>query len=721
VRGKVEGPFGNNVMFYTQRYWPVIPVHANSKECAIVGYTGRDGAYPTRDELKAWESDYAGHNIAIRLPKDIIGIDVDAYGTKDGYATLKALEEDLGELPHTYVITSRTDGASGIRLFRCDPKANWKGAAGIGIDVLTWYHRYAVVSPSVHPDTKVEYEWYHEAGEEYEFQPATCPSYKDDIIPALPESWVSHLRSGFAGNKSARMTQARHRAWLEENVAGEPCDAMTATTSLWIDRITDAGDGGGAHDAMLSGVKAVIGDSMAGHSGMSAELVRLRNTFYEGISARRSRNDAESEWRRAVMGAVNLNRGSERADSDPCSDGSLDPKSFGPTRKNGQKVTPETFKQGHRQTDDSRFAKDVATALRGMRINQEARRSLQAEHAAEMPEIMPLDDWLGREVPPPMPLIPGLIALEGNTLLVAQPKAGKSTVVHNLIRAVADEDYFLESEDLEAAPFPKGKRIALLDFEIHEGLLTEWLNHQGIINQDRVAISSLEGCASSFNILDPFCLRDWVDKMKAANVGYLILDCLAPALAAVGVEENSNTEVGAWLNAMVTLVKECGAYGMMIVHHTGKVGESARGASRLEGWTSDNLRLTLQGQGEGDDGQFVRADRFLSARGRIASDFNECQLGFSRETKRLMVIGGSKREVAAERAQPEVVAYIQTNPGCSKASIDNNVSGKSDAKRTAVKQLMEEGEVCDHGKHNSAALFYHNCPDPAFHTAKLKV
>lgn len=722
MRGKIEaGPFGNNAVFYTQRYWSVIPVQPNSKECAVVGYTGRDGEYPTRAQIEQWTIDYPAHNIAIRLPKDIIGIDVDAYGTKHGDKTLIALEEELGDLPHTYVITSRTDGASGIRLFRCDATANWKGSAGVGIDVLTWYHRYAVVSPSVHPDTKVEYEWYHEAGSDHEFQPATCPSYKDDIIPELPEAWVSHLRSGFSGNKSARMTAARHRQWLEENGGGKPCANMTATTSLWIDRIVDAGDGGGAHDAMLSGVKAVIGDSMAGHPGMSAELIRLRNTFYESISARRSRNDAESEWRRAVMGGVNLHRGGERETADPCADGSLDPKAFGPVRKNGQKVTAETFKAGHRQTDDRKFSADVDRAKYGMRVQQEARRALVSEHVAESPEIMELGKFMDMDVPPPKILVDGLIALEGNTLLVAQPKAGKTTLVHNLVRAVADSEKFLA--EYKVRKIPDQKKIVLLDFEMHHGLLRAWLDDQIIENRERVAISSLYGCASSFNIMDPFCHDEWAGYLRDQRAGYIILDCLAPALAAIGVDENSNTEVGAWLDAMMTLVRDCGAYGMMIVHHTGRQGEHARGASRLEGWTSDNIRLTLQGAGEDDDGKFVRADRFLSARGRVAFDFTECKLegGSPDDNRRLWVGGGTKAEVAAQRCMPDVIAFIETNPGTSKNAIEKNVTGATPAIRTVISQLINDGEVCNHGGSRTPSLYFHckdkECPN----RVKLKV
>ena len=185
--------------------------------------------------------------------------------------------------------------------------------------------------------------------------------------------------------------------------------------------------------------------------------------------------------------------------------------------------------------------------------------------------------------------------------------------------------------------------------------------------------------------------------------------------------ESSNTEVGAWLSAMVSLVHDCDAYGQMLVHHTGKAGESARGASRMEGWASDNLRLTLQGAGEDTDGMYVSADRFLSARGRIAADFHECQLGFRRDSRQLFVAGGSRTEVAAERCQPAVIEYIANNPGCSKNVVVDSVSGKSDAKREVLRALIADGSVCNHHNAKNVASLVFGCPDPSFHNQKLKV
>jgi hypothetical protein len=695
VRGKVEsGPFGNNALSYTGRGWPVIPVHPQSKECAVVGYTGRDGKYPTLAEVTAWTDEYSGHNIAIRLPRDIIGIDVDAYDGRLGYETLQEREAELGELPRTYVITSRGGDTSGIRLFRVPTGKNWKGTAGAGIDVLTWYHRYAVVFPSVHPQTGNEYAWYHEK-EDGTFRASECPSYTDDIIPDLPREWQDWLSGGTsAASKVGKLNRSVVDQWIREYGGGQPCAMMNDTTGKYINKLVDAEDKLDiAHNSMVEGQRAIVGDGMAGHSGMARELTRLRAAFLDAVCERRERSSAEQEWQRALYGVVRLFFDTPREDGDPC----RNPAALIQLRSaaTGKLIDPRA----------RALEKEIEAEQRRIHVKREAERNIRAiqNDSIEKPVIMNMAAWLARDMNEPLVLVDGLIPLEGNTLLVAQPKAGKTTLVHNLIRAVADSHKFI---GLPVHEIPDNKRLVLLDFEMHEGMLHSWMLDQGIRNPRNASICSLYGRGSSFNILDPFCWKDWCDRLEAANAGYVVLDCLAPAWAAVGVDENSNTEVGEWLDKMSELVIACGAYGMMLIHHTGRQGEHARGASRIEGWTSDNLRLTLQAGGEDDDGKFVSADRFLSARGRIASEFGERILIHNPETRWLTSEDKDRNEIAAERVMPAVALFIKQNPMTSKNAIANNVKGNRNAVYRAIDELLSgDTQFCCHkGKNNSSII-----------------
>jgi hypothetical protein len=136
----------------------VIPLPPAKKWPPPSSYTGWNGRDPSPAMIKMWMEqevgDYqAASNIALRAAADQLGIDVDHYGDKQGGATLFALEQKLGPLPPTYVTTSRTDGVSGIRMFRVEPGLRWPTGPGKDIEFIHKGHRYAIVWPSVHDCT----------------------------------------------------------------------------------------------------------------------------------------------------------------------------------------------------------------------------------------------------------------------------------------------------------------------------------------------------------------------------------------------------------------------------------------------------------------------------------------------------------------------------------------------------------------------------------------
>jgi hypothetical protein len=110
--------------------WPApLPLRSGTKWPPPVGFSGNNGRFPQYSDLVMWEqmSKYRDGNICLRLPYEIeidgtlwciIGIDIDAYGEETGALTLAEAEKRWGPLPPTYRATSRTDGVSGIRLFR---------------------------------------------------------------------------------------------------------------------------------------------------------------------------------------------------------------------------------------------------------------------------------------------------------------------------------------------------------------------------------------------------------------------------------------------------------------------------------------------------------------------------------------------------------------------------------------------------------------------------
>jgi hypothetical protein len=131
------GPFAVAVGTYRDLGWVgVLPLPHGQKLPPPPGYSGRDGRDPSDADVQAWrESDEAAGNIALRMPDDVVGVDVDCYDGKPGAATLAKAERDWGVLPVTWRSTSRDDG-SGIRLFRVPAGLTW-GDVGPAVETIS--------------------------------------------------------------------------------------------------------------------------------------------------------------------------------------------------------------------------------------------------------------------------------------------------------------------------------------------------------------------------------------------------------------------------------------------------------------------------------------------------------------------------------------------------------------------------------------------------------
>jgi len=193
---------------YWDAGWPVFELPAHSKGPPPPGRTGRDGV-----DLPPTAAQWAG-NVAIRMPADVIGLDVDAY--RGGLDTLTALILELGALPVTWISHSGRNDGSGIRFYRVPPGMGW--VAGLaGIDIIQRDHRYAAVWPSTHPDGR-QYGWW----DQNEDAPADQPPRVEDL-PDLPWSWVQHLSRMTSGTTSrAAGDQELEQFWAACQRADQP-------------------------------------------------------------------------------------------------------------------------------------------------------------------------------------------------------------------------------------------------------------------------------------------------------------------------------------------------------------------------------------------------------------------------------------------------------------------------------------------------------------------
>jgi len=189
--------FGEYARHYHQAGWAPLPLPNGKKTPPPDGTTGGVDYYPSYADVESWSETNPDSNIALRLPHDVVGIDIDAYKAA-GMATYARLQEILGPLPPTWRSSSKTDGTSGIYLFRLPEGVESRfGDVGEGIETIRWNHRYAIVSPSLHPDGHTYAWWYG---------PETTKAPKVADLPLLPASWVAHLQSQAPTEKMRKTT-----------------------------------------------------------------------------------------------------------------------------------------------------------------------------------------------------------------------------------------------------------------------------------------------------------------------------------------------------------------------------------------------------------------------------------------------------------------------------------------------------------------------------------
>lgn len=316
--GETTGPFAKSHEVYWRAGWRgVLPVgrRAAQKHPVPLDYTGYDGRWPSYADVQAWADGIEGErNVALRLPPDVVGLDVDAYGSKVGAATLESLLERFGPLPPTWVTSARGDGVSGIRLYRVPPGLHWPGEAGPNIEIIQTGHRYALVWPSVNPDAGgAVYEWWIEdelgqrgTAESILGRSGEVPAPTD--LPELPETWVQGLTLPYERAERAELTNAAAAEWFlqlrePDDLAG-PCEVVRAAAGPAFD-VLNGVRRGGRHETTLAAVRAIVAYGGEGHAGARYAINLLGDRFHRVLGAEGGR-DAAGEWSRLLVGAVAL-------------------------------------------------------------------------------------------------------------------------------------------------------------------------------------------------------------------------------------------------------------------------------------------------------------------------------------------------------------------------------------------------------------------------------
>jgi hypothetical protein len=326
----------------------------------------------------------------------------------------------------------------------------------------------------------------------------------------------------------------------------------------------------------------------------------------------------------------------------------------------------------------------VAEAVETRRIKDEADQ-LYARERSGVPELGPpvsLAELLARPGIVVRHRIGELLPAGGRVILAAQAKAGKTTLVGNLIRCLTSGAPFLGRFPV----IPVRGGVTLIDTEMPEGTIKHWLADQGICRPERVTVESLRGKVSAFDILDPPGRQRWAARLKSVGTEVLIFDCLRPLLDSFGLDENN--DVGLVVVALDELVARAEISELIVVHHMGHTGERSRGSSRLRDWPDGEWRLLRKDQEKGQEDP--TASRFFAAYGRDVA-VGESRLEFDQTTRHLTIVGGSRKAAAVEELMPRLLAELVEHPDLSAKGVEDALTVPYVITRALVRATLQEG------------------------------
>lgn len=279
---------------YAGRGWTVVKVIPGTRKAAE---KWRELEWRDPETVRCIWGDYAVGILTgpSRLVCD--DLDIDDEGNPAGEWGLENLADgDWGKIPRTFALETPSGGKQLI----------WKAPLG---------REFKTCASQIAPNIDVR-----GRGGLFVLWDSTQPGrfVTDDRDPVEMPSWLVelHPEPGSRVNGEVRnVDDVQARKWLEEYGDGEPCKLMARTLDKWLGNLND----GSPHDAMTSGVYALIGDCAAGHTGLNSALDELRAAFRKAVRGRKREREWMVDWRNAIATAI-AKKSARMSDGDPCAE-----------------------------------------------------------------------------------------------------------------------------------------------------------------------------------------------------------------------------------------------------------------------------------------------------------------------------------------------------------------------------------------------------------------
>jgi hypothetical protein len=523
---------------YHRRGWSVVPLPRGKKKSPPEGFTGGNGRMPSYPDMQAWaDTDkHRNGNLAIVLPSNVIGIDVDHYGGKRGGDTIAEAETRWGKLPFSPRSTARHDGdcVSGIRLYRIPEGVRLRDRIEFpdlglgGVEVVQHHHRYVVCWPSWHPEGDL-YLWLGIDGGMLDDPPAI------DDLPELPPQWVEGNRE--TAPNGAELPPDGAYDVSEAITGGEPSKRVRDRLSLAVE---DIAGNGCRHDVTRDHVLGLLRYGKQGEPGVRDALLRLRKVFVNLVGSDRDggKVEAQHEFDSFVNGErVAVLLADDSYDDDETDGGETD-----------------SGTDGNATESDTPVLAD---------------------------RLLTRSDLL--KLPDPEPLIDNVLDQGTTALLYGKWGTAKSFIALDWAASVPTGRTWQARDSVQRrvlyvvgeGAFGFKGRVDAWETGWRTTIADEWLSILPVpVNLTRLS-----------DVTNLAALISW------GGYGFVILDTLARCM--VGSDENSAKDCGIVVDSMSKLLgATLNGRGVILgVHHAGKDGTTLRGSSVFEG-AADTVYFT---------------------------------------------------------------------------------------------------------------------------------
>jgi hypothetical protein len=553
-------------------YWEagwrgVLPLPPRQKKPVPRNTTGRDAQDPSYSDVYEWAEQYPDGNIALRLPPNVIGIDVDHYDGKDGGGTLDGLVAQYGPLPPTWTTGSRGDGVSGIRLYRVPEGLRWPGDLGGGIEVIQARHRYAIVWPSVHPKGGT-YTWTHPALRPAPTDAASVPTVAE--LPDLPQAWVDGLTGGLAEQniQAADLDLAEAAKWINTHGQGGECRLTERAAAGYIQELATGARS--RHEVIKDATMNLCHLAAEGHRGSRSAIGRVRTAFLDAMRGDSREADAPAEWDRLILGALRIAAADTVEEGDPCDNplhGLMATAPASPTHLLGPApVAPPAAPAPAPAAPAAAPVDDwTGEGLQGLLVAASA-----AEVAAQPEEDRgPVPSWTPVDL---AGFLDGSYKPEEATMFVRTDGVGLiyPGLVHDF-HGESESGKSLVAQAICAGLIMDGQEVVYLDFESGPGPMAQRMLSFGL-TPDQV----MEKFIYVRPELNPYALTE-TEAFKALlsrRPALVILDGVTDALVQFGAGSDSNDEITKWHRYVPRTIADRTKAAIILIDHVVKSSES---------------------------------------------------------------------------------------------------------------------------------------------------